>query len=204
MKIPGFTLEKYMKLRESKLSIISINCFAGFFYHRFGLPFLSPTINMWQTGESFLKMVSNLKYNIGSPLIFNKVKYSKASKFIFPSYFLGDSELNMNHYNNFDEAEAKWYERVKRINYDNLLIVMFTLFKEEAESFDSLPYSKKVCFVPFKSNLKSAFYIPCQTNERSELWGRVNKLADGRFPLYDLWDLALYGKKTQRMDFDLM
>ena len=41
--LPNFTFQKYKILRESKLSIISQNCFGGFLYHRFHLPFLSPT-----------------------------------------------------------------------------------------------------------------------------------------------------------------
>ncbi len=57
--IPNFTLEKYKKLRRSKISILSMNCFGGFTYHRFGLPFLSPIINMFASEEDFLKFLKN-------------------------------------------------------------------------------------------------------------------------------------------------
>ena len=198
---PGFSIEKYKLLKNSRLSIIADSCFAGLIYHRFGLPFLSPTINMWESGKSFLTMVSDLKEYMNQPLKFCNIKFSPTVEIVYPVYLLGDVELNMNHYNNFDYAEKKWYERVKRINYDNLLIVMRTNSEEELEIFDKLPYEKKACFVSFKSDLKSAFYIPF-IGKDTKLWQYVNNLARGAYPFYDLWDLMLYGKKTPRMNFD--
>lgn len=204
VKLPGFTFEKYKKLRESRLSVISQNCFAGLLYHHFSLPFLSPTINMYESSKDFLKMTSNLEEYLKCKLKFHNIKYTPTVKIIFPVYLLGDVELNMNHYSNFDEAEKKWNDRVKRVNWDNLLVVMYTYSEEELEIFDSLPYPKKICFVPFKSNLKSAFYLPFISSKYNKLSKYVNGLAMGVYPIYDLWDLMLYGKKTPRMDFDLM
>ena len=211
--LPNFTFQKYKILRESKLSIISQNCFGGFLYHRFHLPFLSPTINLNLEFKSFLKMVLNLKEYMGKPIKFYDIKLGvdydiNGERTIMPIYLLGDIKLNMVHYNDFIEAENKWNDRVKRINWANLLIVGFTRSFEEAEVFDSLPYEKKVCFVPFRSHLKSAFYIPFIDNK----WKNDNHafgehafgLARGNYPFYDLWDLMLYGKKTPRMDFELM
>ena len=137
------------------------------------------------------------------PLKFYRLKYTPTVQIVFPTYLLGDVEINMNHYNNFDEAEKKWNERVKRINWENLLVTMFTEDESDLEIFDTLPYEKKVCFVPFKSNLKSAFYLPAIGNE-DIFWKYVNRFADGKYPFYDIWDLMLYGKKIPRMDFDLM
>ena len=200
MTLPGFNFEKYKQLRESNLSIISQNCFGGFL----GLPFLSPTINLSMNFSSFFSLISNLKENVKNRLIFDSIRIG-AHKIIIPIYLLGnDVKLNMVHYNNFDEAEEKWYKRVKRINWNNLLMVTFTESEEEAEMFDLLPYNKKVCFVPFKSNLQSAFYLPFINNNDTKLYQYVLGLARGNYPFYEMWDLMLYGKKTPRMDLDLL
>ena len=203
VKIPGFTFEKYKKLRDSNLSIISSNCFGGVLYNRFGMQFLSPTINMWQSQKDFLKFAANLKGYLNCKLQFSDVCFNPEEKLIYPLYSLNDIKLQMNHYTNFDEAEKKWYERVNRINWDNLMIVMNTQHEEYLEEFESLPYDKKICFVPFKSDLKSAFYLPF-IGSHKQLSRYVIHLAQGRLPLYDLWDLMLYGKKTPRVDFNLM
>ena len=188
-----------MQLKKSKLSIISCNCFGGFLYHKFNLPFLSPLINMFIRAEQFIKMVSNLKEYMKYPIKFYDIK--RGASGITPVYLLNDIELNMNHYNNFDYAEAKWNERVKRINWDNLLIEMHTDSEKLAEIFDSLPYNKKACLVSFKSNLKSAFYLPFVNDNKKRLVEYTWGLAKGNYPFYDMWDLMMYGKKTPRIDF---
>lgn len=45
--VPGFTFDKYKKLKKSRPTIFAMNCFGGVIYHRFGLPFYSPMINMF-------------------------------------------------------------------------------------------------------------------------------------------------------------
>ena len=202
IKLPGFKFDKYKKLRESKLSIISQNCFGGMLYHRFKLQFLSPTINLFIKLDAFLKMISDLKCYMNYKIKFKKADYNKASGLVFPIFNLGDIELFMIHYNDFVEAEEKWNERVQRINWENLLIVTTAKSEKELEIFDSLPYEKKACFVQFKSDLKSAFYLPPNLNDHKDVY--QNAVAAGRYPYYDLWDLMLYGKKTPRMDFDYL
>ena len=39
----------------------------------------------------------------------------------------------MNHYESFEEAEKKWYDRLSRVNYRNLVFVGF--FSSETEGF---------------------------------------------------------------------
>lgn len=163
------------------------------------LPFLSPTINMFETNKDFLKMVSDIPRYMNAPLKFHKAKYSKHTKLLYPIYSLIDVKLRMNHYGNFTEAKHKWESRVSRINYDNILLAFYTESKEELEEFDMLPYKKKVCFVPFVSDLASAFYLPRYEDETIPFARAVIDFAKGRYPYYDLWDLLLYGKATQRM-----
>lgn len=55
-----FTIDRYMKLRENPVTIISQRCFGGFLYHRLDLPFTSPTINLWFTPLDFIKFSTSL------------------------------------------------------------------------------------------------------------------------------------------------
>ena len=63
------------------------------------------------------------------------------------------------------------------------------------ERFDCLPYAKKVCFVPFETELESGFYVDpkyCGGN----LLHASEGIITGEVAAYDVWDLLLYGKKT--------
>ena len=115
----------------------------------------------------------------------------------YPEYFLGDIVLSMLHYPNFDEAVKKWYSRKNRINWYNLFVTMHTESQEILETFDALPYGKKVCFVPFKSDLNSAWYINPEIQKDITFGRRVHLFARGDYPAYyDPFDMLLYGKKT--------
>ena len=194
--IPLFTLEKYNKLRRSKLSILSMNCFAGFLYHRFGLPFLTPTINMFTSDEEVLDFLKNPMQSVKSELKFVRTERNDGLNIDYPVYNIGGAEWNMNHYGDANVAYRKWYERTFKINWLNVLAVMYTENPEILAEFDKLPYSKKVCFVNFETNLDSGFYINPKKYPNSELWQLVNAFAKGKIIEYDIWDMLIYGKKT--------
>ena len=195
--VPNFTLEKYKKLRHSKLSILSMNCFGGFLYHRFGLPFLSPTINMFSEEREMLDFLKNPIENVNSEPEFIGTDFENNLKFDFPIYKIGDGVWNMNHYNDFDFAKQKWIERSKRINWFNLLVVAYTENYKFLAEFDKLPFAKKVCFVPFETNLDSGYFVNFnQISGIPDLGSAVNGIASGVLPLFDMWDMLLYGKKT--------
>ena len=66
----------------------------------------------------------------------------------------------------------------KNINWYNALFVMHTDNPKVLEEFDRLPIAKKVCLVPFETELDSGFYIK-------------SDLID-----YDLWQMMLHGLKV--------
>ena len=194
--VPNFTVEKYQKLRRSKLSILSMNCWGGLVYHRFGLPFLSPTINMYAGEKDFLKFLQNPMKSVKKNLRLVKKEFNEALNIEYPVYKVDECEWHMNHYNDFNVAKNKWIERSERINWYNVLVVMYTKDPAILEEFDKLPYSKKVCFVPFETNLDSGYYINLKRLSNPVLWRGVNGIAMGQVPLFDMWDMLLYGKKT--------
>ncbi|WP_318253641.1 DUF1919 domain-containing protein [Selenomonas sp. AB3002] len=204
--LPGFTIEKYNKLRKSKITIIAPCCLGGYIYHRFRLPFLSPTINLWFSESDYIRLLKNFKRIITSDLNFYGINYDDRQGRVYPIFSLDDAVLvHMNHTSDSIEAKNKWDKRVKRINYDNLLVMNYTSNEEVLSEFDSLPFLKKVCFVPFKSNISSAWYLPdniisiLNYPKDLHLGHSVNRWADGRLSAYDMWDLLLSYKKTSRM-----
>jgi len=198
---PGFSWRKYRKLVKGHVSMLSLNCFAGFLSHSLALRFHTPTINMFFEEEGFIRMMRHPRIYFEEPLEFDRTEYQETLHFDYPVYRLGDVFVHMNHYPDFAAAEATWYERVRRINWYNLFVVMFTERPEIAEAFDALPFSKKVCLVPFRSDLDSAWQIDTKaTGTELPLWDAVNHFGAGAPFFYDPFDMLLYGKKTQLVD----
>lgn len=197
--LPGFTPDKYERLLRSDITIFSNNCAGGMLYHLFGLPFLSPTINMFMLDDSYLRFAEDPGRYLGCPLRLDRME-TEGEK-VYPVFALDDVELHMNHYSDPAEAEQIWYKRIRRINPENMLFMMYTDQTEQLARFLMLPYPKKVCFVPFPCNLPGAFPIPPQIDPKARFWQLVLAVADGSLPCYDLWDMLLEGKKTQIMEF---
>lgn len=167
------------KTKMEKVSIVSINCSGGLLYHSLGLQFLSPFINMFETEVDYIRLLGNLKEYMAEPLIFLKTEYESTLKITYPVCLLGDIKLYMNHYPHFDLAVQKWEERKKRINFDNLFIMMCTEDPRILEKFDKLPYEKKACFVSFPSEFKSAFCVDKSFTEAQDMWNIALEISRG-------------------------
>ena len=196
VSIPGFTKKKYDKLRKSRLSIVSMNCFGGVVSHTLGLPFLSPFINMFFSEKDFLKILKNFASYMHSDFNFVRMDYEQNLKRNYPVFAYDDGVvLNMNHYTNVDDAKKKWHERCERINYYNILVVMYTEDEEILKEFDSLPFSKKICFVPFETDVECGFTVDREkifNKKDTPMWQCVNYYASRPF-VYDVFDLLTYG-----------
>lgn len=106
-----------LRLRNRDFSIICQNCIGGVIYHNLGLPFLSPTINLWMEEKDFYRFAANLKHYLSQELLF----VSGIDE--TPTAWCDDVLIHFNHYHSEEEAAAKWHERCKRVNYDNLFFV---------------------------------------------------------------------------------
>ena len=197
--IPGFTLEKYRRLQRSRLSIFSINCFGGCISNMLGLPFRSPFVNLFLNDEDFIKFLRAPHVYMEEKPHFEKLTGSSLeAPEGYPLLSLGNIFLNMMHYKDKEKALSKWDERKQRINWYNLIVITLTENEEILQEFDAFPYSKKVCFVPFKSDLDSAWYInPEIDKDAPSLRNRIDNFGWGKIFYYDLFDMLLYGKKTQ-------
>lgn len=180
--IPNFDFEKYINLKESNLSILSSNCWAGICYHRLGLEFLSPTINMFFDCRDFNKFMKNLDYYLDLPIEF--VEMCCETNTQYPIGLIGDIRINFNHYTDFDDAVACWEKRKKRLNKNNILVVSYTDYEDVAIEFDNLPYKNKIIFTSFDNDLKSSLYINLE--DEGPLWSYVNATASGNKNLFDI------------------
>lgn len=196
--LPRFDFGKYVELLESKVSIIANLCWGGITYHSLGMEFMSPFINLYILEQDYLRLLENLKYYLGCDLKFVRWEYnSGAGNIDFPVCALDDVKLYFNHYHSFDEAEKSWYKRCSRINWNNLFILLYTNNKESLMRFEKLKFEKKICFVPFESNLDSAdtiHFSDHQVIEKNEWWSIVNGLATSSYYSYDILELLIKGK----------
>ena len=197
--IPQFSFEKYEKLKKSKPTIFAMNCFGGVIYHRFGLPFYSPMINMFLEESDMLKFLRDPMVYINTEIKFYKT-YSAGIGGGYPLFTLNDDVVvNMNHYGELgaDFAKNKWEDRKKRINWYNIIPVIFTSSPEVLEEFDDFPFAKKICFTSFSSKKDSAYYLDKKLDDDRKLGDLVNRFGLGyNHYNYDLWDMFLYGKKS--------
>lgn len=195
--LPDFKFSKYVGLLNSKVSIISNNCWGGTIYHTLGMKFTSPFINMFETDTDYLKLLTDLRYYVGLKLKLKKWGFNSIKNIKYPIYMLGDIELHFNHTSDMNEVEKKWYERVERINWSNLFVMMFTGNDKLAYDFDKLNYDKKICFVPIKISVDSSYYLRISDKDEMKnvpFWMIVNKIASGHYHDYDLIDILHEGK----------
>lgn len=154
--------------RAKTASIISMNCTGGILSHDLGLEFLSPTVNMFMRAEDFVKFCENLKHYLSIDHFVVCTDKSIIEDRTYPIAYLDDLTLFLVHYSTIEQAEKKWNERKKRINWDNIVILntdregMTDALKDR---FEKLPY-RKVMFTHLPDEMHpSCFYLKGYENE---------------------------------------
>lgn len=151
--IPYFDFKKYVILKASRISIISNNCWGGILCNTLGIECCSPFKNVSFNDEDYLKLLENLKYYMElKPEFLGEYQKDTNSGLNVPMLKLGDIKIKCNHYPVAQDAIAKWEERKRKINWDNLFIEMYTEAKDVAYRFVNNEYENKICFVPFESD----------------------------------------------------
>lgn len=200
--LPGFSFDRYIQLIKSKISIISDDCWGGITYHYFHMQFQSPFINMYIEDDEYLRLLLNLKQYLAEPIVYCANEINPVEKFEYPVFKLGDVKLHMNHYHSIEEGERLWYERLRRVNWDNIFVMMYTESNSVAKVFSELSFKKKVCFVG-SDDIKYPNVMPIKPfqyrkDETKMLWEYVLAIAGGRIAYYDVWPLLLEGKIIYR------
>lgn len=139
------------RLTNTTPTLISSNCAAGMIYHWLGLRFHSPFINLWMTNDDFLTAMENFDDFLSTPLSEDK---SGIRDYPVGLGYKGTRVFFL-HYGSWQEAIAKWEQRISRIQPDNMAIILsnFKGVKEETASpedilyrFDRLPFANKIAF----------------------------------------------------------
>lgn len=155
------------KLNNTTFSLLCNNCNGGILSHDLGLQFRSPTINLFFYEDHFLRFCENLDYYLQQELTICENPHQKPES-DYPICSLGDLELHFLHYSSFAEAKEKWTSRAKRIDKNNLFIMMSCFDANDhkyLERFDNLPFKNKVIFVEKKfPEYATAFFIPGYEN----------------------------------------
>ena len=153
-----FDFNRYIKILESKISIVSDDCWGGYTYNSLSLPFNTPFINLFPVQydmgkgvvcDDYYKLISNLEYYLKQPL--KMLSDGHGTRFSIGC--IGDVRLNFNHHSNFSEAKKDWDRRVKRFNFKNYIVKKNIYNDEDAKRFSELPISKKIGFYNKDLNL---------------------------------------------------
>jgi len=129
--------------------------------HDLHVQFHSPTINLDFDDDEFIIFCQHLEYYLSLPVEPFESNEDFPMGVIRGKY--GAVKIYFRHYKSFDEAVAKWYERTKRINWDNLFVIMEGGFATEQVlmDFEQLPFTNKVVYTDGeKSDIKHSIAVP--------------------------------------------
>lgn len=115
-----FRSRQRQRLKNLDFSLLTGNCVGGYLYHQLGLPFTSPTINMMIENQDFKKLLLNQDYYLSlTPTPYIDPKYPST-----PAGLLGDIILHFTHYKSSEDGIEAWEKRKKRINFENLYVII--------------------------------------------------------------------------------
>lgn len=174
LSIPNFDFCEYIMIKKSKITIFSNNCWGGMLYHSLGVECISPFKNLSLSAEDYLKFLEKPKdYFKIEPIWEGLEELDSNSGKKVPVLKWGDVLIKCNHYPDPLVAIDKWKQRSKKVNWDNLLVEMYTDDEEIARRFSCLNYSRKMCFVPFYTELMDVYYLPILP-EQKKFYESVN------------------------------
>lgn len=174
--IPLTCKHRGRKLNNTNFTIISNNCWGGTVYEAYNLPKESPTVGMFFMAKDYIEFLSDLKGYVNGKLTFIKPEESRWKDMLqvsgdkrFGHYPVGvlsngknTIELFFLHYHSEKEAREKWERRIKRINWDKLLVKFNDqngCTEKELQAFLELPFRHKLFFTCKNWNIYSGNII---------------------------------------------
>jgi len=159
------------RLLYPNFTIISNNCWGGWVYRYFGLPYSSPTVGLFFLAEDYLRFVSDLKFYMSEDLFFiSPYATHRADEVagyvdMFGKYPIGrikDVDIHFLHYENEKEAYEKWNKRKERMDWSRIIVKMSqqNLWSDEiVHKFDDLSLPNKLFFETKKFYLNNTTEI---------------------------------------------
>ena len=171
-------------LRNKEFTLLTPDCIGGRLYHDLRLQFRSPTINLMMFQPHFLLFVSNIEeYVDGSFTFYSDAEYTCPCAKLKPKKEdLPEIIVHFSHYDDKDIAEKKWRERAKRINWDNIFVLIEErdgITEEELKRLANLNVKGVVAFTYNKyTEMPYSVYLPKYHND-----GEVGNILARRY-----WD----------------
>ena len=164
------------KLKYKYFTIIYNNCWGGFVYQYFDMPYSSPFVGLFLFAPDYIKMLKKIDHYLNTKLEFisfeNSIYHQHIRENIktepYPVARLDDIEIHFMHYKDEKEASEKWERRKKRMNRKKLIVKFCDrdLCTEELiKEFDSLNFEKKVCLTAKNYQYKSCIKLKNEKNE---------------------------------------
>jgi len=193
--VMSVTKRKYLKDVQKRgadlqdFTILSSDCLAGVLYHDLNRKFLSPTINVWFEEKDFLKFCNSLDYYLSQEFSF----LSDEEKDVpYPVGCLGEGGRRIfvwfEHYRSNEESAAAWEKRKKRINWENLYVVMsdLNLSDEDLKDFYRIPAKRKILFTwdPKRADGKEIFRINRHGKDHVRRYSNLNLTGFRDFELF--------------------
>lgn len=126
------------QLKNRHVCLISQNCIGGVFSHDMGLPFLSPTVNLYFSGGDFVRFAAELpRYLAMEPEMYWEENY--------PMGKLGELTIHFMHYDNCTQAKQAWLRRAQRVVPQQVVLLCTDMEDFSAAVFEQwrqLPYPK--------------------------------------------------------------
>ena len=161
---------RHVAIKNSDVSILCNCCIGGAMYNDLGLKFLSPTINLFFGHHSFLDWVNHIDEYRDAELIDTGLfdineNGEHGPVCVLHKEGLPAVEIHFLHYNSYEEAKQKWFDRYERINKEKIFCVIEAMAEHEhglIDEYVELPY-KKIIFTDLpsdreKSVLHMTFY----------------------------------------------
>lgn len=129
------------RIRTKPFTIICYNCIGGIIYHRLGMKFLSPTVNLYESQHDFWKLVENLEYYMSQEI--TPIESDRG----YPVVKLDDITLFCNHFHSIEEFYSAWNARKNRIIWDNLFLIIYDspeVTEERLANLERLNYKKYI------------------------------------------------------------
>lgn len=194
----GLANYRRKKLNSTDFTIISNNCWGGMIYESYNLPKESPTVGMFFMAEDYIEFLKDLKGYVNGKLSFlspEKSRWKDAPQVSgdkrFGFYPVGllsngkkDIEIFFLHYHSEQEAREKWERRIKRINWDRLLVKFNDqngCTEKEVKQFMKLNYKNKIFFTCKEWNIHERYCVIRQFPSRDSIMASYEPFGKSRY-----------------------
>ena len=161
LQVPGFDFPTYRRLRSAPPSIFSDTEWAARACETLQIECRSPFGQTSFKKADYLRLLADPRaYLERSEPVFREKRFNyDGGEYLL--FDLADIEVRMMGATDPDEALASWSAGVARIDWDNVFVEMTTIDRRQEEEFNALEgFARKVCFVPYPTDLPHSIQLP--------------------------------------------